>query len=74
VRSDVQRIGRIGLGLRDEHLGPGVVGERSVAAVGDDADDLALGLVGELLHHAAADNQPVVQRIALARSASPSPR
>ena len=56
-------------------VGPRIVVEPAVPHVADDADDLPLGLVGELAHHAAADHEPVVERIApSARTAAPSPR
>ena len=56
-------------------VGPRIVVQAAVADVADDADDLALGLVGELAHDAAADDRAArsADRPS-ARTAWPSPR
>ena len=61
----IQRVHGIGhLRLGDEHLRKRIVVQPAIARIGHDADDLPLGLVRELAHHASADDEPVVQRIA----------
>ena len=61
----VQRVGGIGnLRLRDVHRRPGHVVQAAVARVADHADNRAIGIRAELAH-AAADGEPLVQRIAL---------
>ena len=64
--ADVEGVGEVRhLRLRDPHLRSGFFVERAVTTVGDDADDLPVGLGRELAHAAAADGQPVVERVAL---------
>ncbi len=62
----VELIGRVrDLGLGHIHARLGIIVEPSVADVANDADDLALRLVVEFAHHAAPDDDPLAQRIAI---------
>ena len=59
VESD-HRVGHLHRGR--VHRRPRLVVEAAVAGVADDADDLALGLGGELAHHAAAEHEAFADR------------